>query len=199
MSSWTKKDRAACIIIFSMAIVLTITFVSSITLSYLFDTHSVSGAITAGQVLFTIGGGPNSDGKIKFAEVLSPNTTYTGTDYTLTITNKSTSGDIYLYVYVEASDIIKPVPKSNLWLGGDTNDTKGYFFYKGKVTQNTTLTFCDAFRTLDFGNPDAGQSVTLKVTVGAVQAQAGACKALIQGGVEGWANAPSAFKTFVGA
>jgi len=199
LSNWTKKDRIACVIIFVMAIVITITFVSSITLSYLFDTHSVSDAITAGKVQFTLGGGPSSDGKIKFADVLSPNTTYTGTNYTLTIKNTSTSGAVYVYVYVEASDVIKPIPKSSLWLGGDTEATKGYFFYKGTIAQDATLTFCDAFRTLDFGNPEAGQAVTLNVTVGAVQSQAGACKALINGGVEGWANAPAAFKTYVGA
>ena len=187
MKSWTKKDKIACIIIFAMAIFTTITFVSSITFSFLFDTHSVSDAITAGKVELNVAG------PIQFPTVVTGNTVYSGTNYTLKVTNKSTSGDVYIYVCYEGNAFVKPIPNGTNWLGGDTDLTKNYFFYKDKVPAGTTITFCEAFRTLDIGNSVEGTAVNVNFTVGAVQAQAGACKALIDSGVEGWKNAPTAF------
>lgn len=191
MKNWTKKDKIACIIIFAMAILTTITFVSSITYSFLFDTHSVSDAITAGKVSL------NLTGPIQFPTTITGNTVYSGANYTLNITNTSTSGAVYVYVCFEGNDFIRPIPKDTDWCGGDTDETKNYFFYKGKVTIGSTITFCEAFRTLDIGNSVENSAVNINFTVGAVQAQAGACEALIQGGVEGWANAPASFVSYL--
>lgn len=195
MKSWTKKDKIACIIIFVMAVITTVVFVSSITLSYLFDTHSVNSAITAGLVDFKFTGGPNNDGKIQFPATISPNTIYSGTNYTFTITNTSTSGAIFIYVKVEANDYVRALPASTTWLGSTTNNN--YYFYKAAVSQNTSVTFCTKFKTLDFGNTNAGEKVTVTLTVGAVQSQGGACTALINSSVDGWENAPTTFKNFV--
>ena len=195
MKSWTKKDKIACIIIFVMAVITTVVFVSSITLSYLFDTHSVNSAITAGLVDFKFTGGPNNDGKIQFPSTISPNTVYSGANYTFTITNTSTSGAIFIYVKVEANDYVRALPASTTWLGSTTDNN--YYFYKAAVPQNASITFCTRFKTLDFGNANAGEKVTVTLTVGAVQAQGGACTALISGKVDGWENAPTAFASFV--
>lgn len=200
MKDWTKKDKVACITIFVLAIVITITFVSSITMSYLFDTHSVTDAITAGRVELTFGGS-NSNGQIKFDSVLKPNTTYASTSsdnsYTFTIKNSGTSGSVYIYVCVEGNDFITPIISRD-WYGSTTEGHRNYYFYKTAVSQGATVTFCTAFRTLNFGNEYAGEAVTLNITVGAVQTQGNACKELISSGVEGWKYAPANFQSILG-
>lgn len=195
MKSWTKKDKIACIIIFVMAVLTTVVFVSSITLSYLFDTHSVNGALTAGLVDFKFGGGTNNDGKIELPATISPNTEYIASKYSFTITNTSTSGAIFVYVKVEANDYIRSVLYNDNWKGSTTDNS--YYYYMAPVAQNSTITFCTGFKTLDFGNINAGEKITITLTVGAVQAQGGACKAMIEDNVDGWGYAPTEFVTYV--
>lgn len=198
MREWTKKDKVACITIFTLAILITITFVSSMTLSFLFDTHSVSDAITAGKVELEFSGA-NTNGQIKFPTVVEPNTTYystSSTDYSFKIKNISTSGAIYVYVCVELNDYISPVLSAN-WLQSTTEGKRNYYFYNKSVDAGSTIVFCDVFRTLNFKNANAGESVSLTLTVGAVQTQGGACKELINSQVAGWAYAPADFITIV--
>ena len=74
--NWTRKDRAACIIIFTICVLTFVVFFSTITLSYFYDEHSASKFITAGEVNVVAMGGPSNDGRIQFPELLTPNTQY---------------------------------------------------------------------------------------------------------------------------
>lgn len=195
MKNWTKKDKIACIAIFAMSVIVAITFISTITMSYLFDTHSLDNTLTAGLVDFKFGGGTNNDGKFALP-VLNPNNYYSGDDYTLTITNTSTSGAVFVCVKVETADYVRVLPYNNMWVGGTENN---YYYYNGAISKSGAITFMNSFRTLDFNNTvgNAAESVNIKFIVTAIQAQGGACKALIESGTGCWAYAPETFKTTV--
>ncbi len=199
---WTRKDKIACITIFSICIITAVVFLSTMTLSYFFDTHSASQVITAGSVSIEVTGG-NSNGYIEFSDTLVPNTQYSVTNNTkLTIKNTSTSGAVFIMVKITSdySRLIRPITTASslvngqYWVVGTNMD---YFYYMSPLNQNYSCDLCDGWQVGNITNAIGGSDVNYKLTVYAVQYQGGAVTALINSNTDGWQYAPQIFKDMV--
>lgn len=199
---WTKKDKIACITIFSICIITAVVFLSTMTLSYFFDTHSASQVITAGSVSIKVTGG-NSAGYIEFSDTLTPNTQYKVTDNTkLNIQNTSTSGAVFLMVKITSdySRLIRPMLQATSWETGKywvVGTNMDYFYYMSPLDTNYSCDLCDGWQVGNITNAISGSSVEYKITVYAVQYQGGAVTSLINSNTDGWQYAPQIFKDMV--
>lgn len=219
-SKWTKKDKIACTIIFSIAIITFAVFFSGITLSYFFDTHTAFDTIEAGRVDIEIVGGANNDGQIKFPSVITPNTLYSIDDYmtgsnrdlALKVKNNSTSGPVFIMVKLTSDDldVISPVSytdtRGKYWVSGEGHPE--YLYYMTALDQNDiTNPLCYYWQVGNFDDPvkNDGQfpNISLKTNAYAVQAQGGAVLELIndttstEDAIKGWRFAPQIFRDMV--
>lgn len=202
--NWTKKDKVACTIIFTICILTFVVFLSTMTLSFFYDEHSASDIITAGTVSISVTGGADGKGGIEFPEVLAPNTIYSTTDYpslAYKVTNTSTSGSIYLMIKLSSENIyvIRPIMRvvttnDKFVVGGDNAQ---YLFYMQPIAKNSTVQLTNSWQVGNFTNAIDGSQVTYKITAYAVQAQGGAVEALIAGQVDGWQYAPQVFRDMI--
>ena len=203
--NWTKKDRVACIIIFAICVLTFVVFFSTITLSYFYDEHSASKFITAGEVNIVAGGGPSNDGRIQFPELLAPNTQYKVSEYSdlkYTITNQSTSGDVYVMIKLSSSHIdwIRPVLLSadtgKYWVSGVENTE--YLFYMMPLGKGVSAQLTATWQVGNISQTIQGNQVSYTITAYAVQTQGDALKALIESNSDGWQYAPQIFKDMAG-
>lgn len=208
--SWTKQDRIACIIIFTICVITFVAFLSTMTLSYFYDTHSASGIITAANVKITAVGGPENNGQIQFPTVLLPNTQYGVSDYTTNgnfnlkyeVVNQGNSGSVYVMLKLESNyfDVIKPILKTSVdgryWVTGDAHSEYLYYMIPLEVDHSAPL--CDSWQVGNISTAIMGSAVTYKITAYAVQTQGTAIKEMIAGGVDGWQYAPQIFKDMAG-
>lgn len=213
--SWTKKDKILSVAIFTVAIAVFVVFFSTVTFSYFFDTTSLSDTAVAGYVSIETLGGPNNDGKIKFPEVITPNTSYaidntlymTGGNYNMGYSVKN-NGQAPVYVMVklegEHIDLIRPTSVSTYdgkyWAVGQNFDLSKeiYMYYMTSVEANVeTAKLCDYWQVGNFDNLLAGKDVKIKITAYAVQSQGQAASEMIAGNIDGWQYAPALFKDMV--
>ena len=202
--NWTKKDRIASIVIFTICIVTFVVFFSTITLSYFYDEHSASKFLTAGEVNIVVSGGPSNDGRIQFPETILPNTQYSiseNTDLKYSISNKSTSGSVYVMLKIDSVyyDWIKPVlaPSSDgdYWVIGAEME---YLYYMKPLEKNEQADLCSYWQIGNISNTIKGSTITYIITAYAVQTQGDALKALIESDSDGWQYAPQIFKDMAG-
>ena len=203
---WTKKDKIACIVIFTICILTFIVFLSTMTLSYFYDDHSANGLIVAGEVKIKTIGGPTNNGQIQFPEILIPNTQYKVADYktdsnynlAYEVVNESTSGAVFVMLKLESDyfGIIKPTLKSQIngdyWVTGENNSQYLYYMRPLDVGQQASL--CDSWQVGNYTNALNGRAVNYKITAYAVQIQGTAVDELIASNVDGWQYAPQIFK-----
>lgn len=141
--------------------------------------------------------------------ILEPAKEYKSNALTTTIKNIGNSREIFIKVKVEASptdeantsfsDKITPIYDTTKWAVGGANNNE--YYYLGVVkdinqdSANCSVVFNTGFKTNNnFTNDDAGNHVTIKITVYAIQAQYHAVEADT---VVWWNdNTPSAFKTY---
>ena len=198
--NWSKKDRIACIIIFSICILTFVVFVSAMTLSYFYDTHSASGIITAGEVKIAALGGPSNDGKIQFPSVLAPNTQYFVEDdnnLMYSVVNRSSTGSVFVMLKLESDyfNIVKPILEPNsdgsYWATGEGDSH--YLYYMKPLEQGESALLCDAWQVGNISNLIKGSAITYTITAYAVQSQGDAVIALVDSNSDGWGNAPQIF------
>lgn len=134
--------------------------------------------------------------KLDFDDVIVPNTTYTGSNYSVAITNSGNSGPIYLRVKVENAhaDLMDYILASeSLWAKGGADNNE--YYYLSTLNKGATQSFFAGINTKNnFTNDVAGETVDIKFTVYAIQSQYDAVKQ-----DSSWTtHAPQAFKTFIG-
>lgn len=205
--NWTRKDRIACIVIFTICILTFVAFFSTITLSYFYDEHSASGFITAGEVDIVATGGPANDGRIQFPEILHPNTQYKTSEYsglTYSVKNQGSSGPVYVMLKLESAhlDWIRPYLKTEptdnkYWVLGDDGYSE-YLYYMNPLGISESAVLTTAWQVGNIPQSIQGQAVTYKITAYAVQTQGDALKALIESNSDGWQHAPQIFKDMAG-
>lgn len=207
---WTKQDRIACVIIFTICIITFVAFLSTMTLSYFYDTHSASGIITAAEVKIKAVGGPENNGQIQFPAVLTPNTQYSVSDYTTNgnyhlkyeVVNEGNSGTVYVMLKLESNylDVIKPlletVADGRYWVTGDVHSE--YLYYMTPLGVNQSAPLCNTWQVGNMSTAIMGEAVTYKITAYAVQTQGTAINEMIAGNVDGWQYAPQIFKDMAG-
>jgi len=205
MQTWTKKDKIACIFIFTIAILTFVTFLSTITLSYFYDKHTVNDIVTAGKVSITVKGGHDGNGTIKFPDVITPYTSYRTDSYpelAYTVKNTSTSGAIFLMLEVRNNfdGVIIPtrhgMNSHQYFYQGDPDATyaegdsaTNYLFYYEPLLYNNSVTVIQSWYVGNIGNDISGNDVSITITAHAVQVQGGAIEHM-QGG---WQYAPAEF------
>lgn len=197
--TWTKKDKIACVSIFVVAIIVFVTFLSTITLSFFYDIRTESDTITAGQANFTVSGGPNNDGVLSFPSPLTPNTYYLGSDYktgnnldmVFTIKNTSNFGAVYVMLQIDSDywGYLNPVLSSN-WVYGKAD---GYFFYMVALGKNASVNFNTGWTTGNFTVPLMGSRVNMTFNTYVVQAEGGAVDELVLDSSSPWYYAPQVF------
>ena len=203
--NWAKKDKIACIIIFTICILTFVAFFSTITLSYFYDEHSASKFIVAGEVDIVALGGPNNDGKIQFPEVLNPNTQYLVSNYSglrYEIKNQSTSGSVYVMLKITSDYFkwIKPiiVAKSTgkYWVVAEGHSE--YLYLMKPLEKGETVDLASYWQVGNIPQSIQGNAVTYTITAYAVQTQGDALKALMESNSDGWQYAPQIFKDMAG-
>lgn len=199
---WTKQDRIACITIFAICVITFVSFLSAMTLSYFFDTHTAENILTSGEVKISVSGGPNNDGQIQFPLVVMPNTQYSAIDdpnLKYTILNEGTSGTVYVMVKLDStySNIIMPTVNEN-WVTGEGEGGSTYLFYMGKLDIGQSITLCDYWQIGNYENSIDGRTVTYTITAKAIQTQGSALSNMILASQGGWQYAPQIFKDMAG-
>lgn len=209
--NWTKKDKIACIIIFSICILTFVVFLSTMTLSYFYGEHSANGLITAGEVKIKAIGGPTNNGQIQFPEVLLPNTQYQVSDYVTngnydlaySVLNEGTSGAVFVMVKLDSNyiNVIRPTLKTQelggYWVSGVEHGE--YLYYMKPLESNQQASLCSSWQVGNYTNALKGKAINYKITAYAVQVQGDAVDAMISGNVDGWQYAPQIFKDMVQA
>ena len=189
----TNKKFNKPLIIITTAFVMVFLFVLGFAITY-----AAYGGIATGSIDPVIIASIDVDVTytLDFDDVVLPNTTYTGSNYTLAIKNSGNSGPIYIKVKVDnvhAENMDYLLASESLWAKGGENNNE--YYYLSTLNSGSTQSFLAGVKTLNnFTNEIAGQTLDIKFTVYAIQSQYGAVKE----DSSWWTYAPSAFKTFVG-
>ncbi len=203
MNTKPNKKSISLLIMFCIIIVCIVTCFVSVTYSLFGDVVTGdSGNITIATLDTDVTTSLNLG-------ILEPSKEYKSDALTTTIKNVGNSREIFIKVKVEASiadsananfsDKIVPIYDTTKWaVGGADNNEYYYLGIVKDINQDSTncsVVFNTGFRTSnDFTNNDAGDNVTIRFTVYAIQAQYHA----VEADTEVWwnDNTPSAFKTY---
>ena len=167
MNQISKKKQIPLLIGFVALVLAIISCFISITYSIFGDVKSDStGNIEIATLDFEV------TSTMAFPSTILPNTSYTGAEYSNSITNTGNSREIFIRVKLDSSltGYIEPIYDTTKWaLGGQYNNE---YYYLGALSEGDTVTFNTGFRTLNnFTNEIAGNTMNIRLTVYALQAQ----------------------------
>ena len=213
MSTWTKKDKVACVAIFVIAVLIFVAFLSTITLAFFMDTRTMNKTLTVPGLTFEVTG---ESGNTSYSialnidypnSIMAPTSAFGNTPLdTFGVRNTSTSTGLSMFLMVKVDNTqpnyVFPRTRQN-WVKGSE---VGYWYYCGVVAPGNWVEFNDTWQTGNFPNSLMGTTVSLTLTAYAVQAvpTTGSVTAvesavgdLMDDSTSPWYYAPQVFKDFV--